>query len=67
MISTNQFKNGAHIEVDGTIFRIDCPGSAAGIEDEIAEALGEPLEVQPLDVPGQPAFPGQLVEVGLER
>ena len=22
MISTNQFKNGAHIEVDGTIFRI---------------------------------------------
>ena len=22
MISTNQFKNGAHIEVDGTVFRI---------------------------------------------
>ncbi|HMA27945.1 MAG TPA: elongation factor P, partial [Solirubrobacterales bacterium] len=22
MISTNQFKNGTHIEVDGTIFRI---------------------------------------------
>ncbi len=22
MISTNQFKNGSHIEIDGTIFRI---------------------------------------------
>ena len=28
-------------------FRIDCPGSASGIEDEIAEALGEPLTVTP--------------------
>ena len=28
-------------------FRIDCPGSAYGIEDEIAEALGEPLTVTP--------------------
>jgi hypothetical protein len=26
-------------------FRIDCPGSAYGIEDEIAEAIGEPLPV----------------------
>jgi hypothetical protein len=24
-------------------FRIDCPGSASGIEDEIAEMLGEPV------------------------
>ena len=28
-------------------FRIDCPGSASGIEDEIEEALGEPLTVTP--------------------
>ena len=24
-------------------FRVDCPGSAYGIEEEIAEAVGEPL------------------------
>jgi hypothetical protein len=24
-------------------FRIDCPGSAYGIEEEIAEAIGEPI------------------------
>jgi hypothetical protein len=32
-------------------FRIDCPGSAYGIEDEIAEAIGEPLPVigEPLE------------------
>ena len=32
-------------------FRIDCPGSAYGIEDEIAEAVGEPLPVtgEPLE------------------
>jgi hypothetical protein len=28
-------------------FRIDCPGSAYGIEEEIAEAVGEPLTVTP--------------------
>ena len=27
-------------------FRIDCPGSAYGIEDEITEAVGEPLPVR---------------------
>jgi hypothetical protein len=27
-------------------FRIDCPGSAYGIEEEIAEAVGEPLETR---------------------
>jgi hypothetical protein len=33
-------------------FRIDCPGSAYGIEDEITEAIGEPLPVTapPLEV-----------------
>jgi hypothetical protein len=37
-------------------FRIDCPGSAAGIEDEIAEALGEPLTVTPEADPQQEPF-----------
>jgi hypothetical protein len=37
-------------------FRIDCPGSAAGIEDEIAEALGEPLTVTPEQEPRQDPY-----------
>jgi hypothetical protein len=32
-------------EIPPKRFRIDCPGSAYGIEEEIAEAVGEPLEV----------------------
>ena len=31
-------------EIPPKRFRIDCPGSAYGIEEEIAEAVGEPLE-----------------------
>jgi hypothetical protein len=27
-------------------FRIDCPGSAYGIEEEVAEAVGEPVPVR---------------------
>ena len=34
-------------------FRIDCPGSAYGIEEEIADAIGEPLPVRAV-----PAAPG---------
>jgi hypothetical protein len=37
-------------------FRIDCPASAAGIEDEIAEALGEPLTVTPDEAPERRPF-----------
>ena len=31
-------------EIPPKRFRIDCPGSAYGIEEEVAEAVGEPLE-----------------------
>ncbi len=38
-------------EIPPKRFRIDCPGSASGIEDEIAEAVGEPVHVgEPLRV-----------------
>ena len=30
-------------------FRIECEGSASGIEDEIAEALGEPITITPAE------------------
>src|SRR5439155_18879449 len=33
-------------EIPPKRFRIDCPGSAWGIEDEIAEAVGDPLPVR---------------------
>jgi hypothetical protein len=34
-------------------FRIDCPGSAYGIEEEIADAVGEPLPARMVpDAPG---------------
>ncbi len=33
-------------------FRIDCPGSAYGIEDEVEEMLGEPIEV-PVTAPDE--------------
>jgi hypothetical protein len=46
-------------------FRIDCPGSASDIENEIADALGEPLTVTPerepergIPLPGDPAETG---------
>lgn len=35
-------------------FRIDCDGSAFGIEEEVADAVGEPLPAEPLVVPGAP-------------
>jgi hypothetical protein len=35
-------------------FRIDCPGSAYGIEEEIAEAVGEPLPVTAEPLPARP-------------
>ena len=41
-------------EIPPKRFRIDCPGSAYGIEEEIAEAVGEPLEAPEL-VPVAPA------------
>jgi hypothetical protein len=37
-------------------FRIDCPGSAWKIEDEIAEAVGEPIPVT--TVPDEAGIPG---------
>jgi hypothetical protein len=33
-------------EIPPKRFRIDCPGSAYGIEEEIEEAIGEPLPVR---------------------
>ena len=44
-------------EIQPKRFRIDCPGSAYGIEEEIEEAIGEPLEA-PL-VPVAPERPGR--------
>ena len=42
-------------EIPPKRFRIDCPGSAYGIEEEIAEAVGEPLEAPLVPVtPGRP-------------
>ena len=41
-------------EIPPKRFRIDCPGSAYGIEEEIAEAVGEPLEA-PLGAGRSPA------------
>src|SRR4051812_7825737 len=38
-------------------FRIDCPGSAYGIEEEIEEAIGEPLPVRQA-----PEIPSPFVE-----
>jgi hypothetical protein len=35
-------------------FRIDCDGSAFGIEDEIAEAVGTDVPAEPLIVPAGP-------------
>ena len=35
-------------EIQPKRFRIDCPGSAYGIEEEVAEAVGEPLEAPEL-------------------
>jgi hypothetical protein len=35
-------------------FRIDCDGSAFGIEDEVAEAIGTEAPVEPLVVPAGP-------------
>ena len=35
-------------------FRVDCPGSAYGIEEEIAEAIGEPLGEPVPVLPGRP-------------
>ncbi len=61
-------------------FRIDCPGSAWGIEEEIAEAVGEPIPVRTApeapvhgsavptgDLRGKPAFTIELVQMRLER
>ena len=35
-------------------FRIDCDGSAFGIEEEVADVIGEPLPAEPPMVPAGP-------------
>jgi hypothetical protein len=39
-------------------FRIDCSGSAFGIEDEVADAIGTEAPAGPLVVPAGPAREG---------
>jgi len=38
-------------EIPPKRFRIDCSGSAYGIEEEIADAIGEEVPVEPLRTP----------------
>ena len=46
-------------------FRIDCDGSAFGIEAEVEEALGAPL--QPVEVPASPRRDDEIWSVAAGR